>query len=86
LHQLVARGRLSHDLEARAAQQRDDPLAHDQAVIGDHYAHEPGSLIGARAGINLYRQLAKTAAASVSKPRRRARPLGTNSVGSLTRA
>jgi hypothetical protein len=37
--QLVAGRGLRHDVEAGAPQQRGDPLAHDEAVIGDHHAH-----------------------------------------------
>ncbi len=36
--QVVARVVLRDDLEARADQQRRDPLAHEHAVIGDHDA------------------------------------------------
>jgi hypothetical protein len=41
-HELVARRRLPHDVEAGAPQQRDDPLADEQPVVGDHDAHDPG--------------------------------------------
>jgi hypothetical protein len=72
LEQIIHGGRLADDIESRAPQQRGNPLAYHQDVIGEDNAHGPSaaSLTACRRTVNRFDEPANPAAQVVSRQQR----------------